>query len=216
MIKHDLWFTLIAVSAVSGAVIADSIYISAFETDRLKDWKHKKFKGKTQYEIVTIKGKTILRAQSLSSASGLFKERRIDLRKTPYLNWSWRIENRLGKLDEQNKTGDDYAARVYVVIDGGWTFWNTRAINYVWSGNSIKGKIWPNAFAGENAMMMALRTSEDPVETWFTEKRNVLEDLKRVYGENIPFIDAVALMTDTDNAEGNVTAFYGDIYFSSD
>ncbi|MBE0437229.1 MAG: DUF3047 domain-containing protein, partial [Methylomicrobium sp.] len=29
-------------------------------------------------------------------------------------------------------------------------------------------------------------------------------------------IDAVALMTDTDNAGGSADAYYGDIYFSRD
>lgn len=216
MLKHDVWFALLTFSTTNGAVLADTVHISTFETNGLKEWKHKTFEGKTHYEIVPMNGKMVLQAESEASASGLYKEQRIDLRKTPYLNWSWRIENRLGKLNEQSKTGDDYAARVYVVIDGGWTFWKTKAINYVWSGHSAEGKIWPNAFAGENAMMMAIRTSEDPVGAWFTEKRNVLEDLKKIYGENIPFIDAVALMTDTDNAEGKVTAFYGDIYFSSE
>ena len=215
MIRRFLLCALLIVSAVSVANSIGTIKISAFATENLKGWKNKEFKGKTQYQIVRMDGKTVLRADSENNASGLFKEQRIDLRKTPYLNWSWRIENRLGKRDEQKKTGDDYAARVYVVIDGGWTFWNTRAINYVWSGNSTKGKIWPNAFAGDHAMMLALRSAEDPVKTWVTEKRNILEDLQMTYGDNIPYIDAVALMTDTDDAKGKVTAFYWDIYFSA-
>ncbi|MBU2429571.1 MAG: DUF3047 domain-containing protein, partial [Proteobacteria bacterium] len=32
----------------------------------------------------------------------------------------------------------------------------------------------------------------------------------------VRFIDAVVLMSDTDNTQNSVTAFYGDIYFSSD
>lgn len=215
MIRRSLIYVLFIISAISVANSTGTIKISAFESENLKGWKNKEFKGMTQYQIVRIDGKSVLRADSDASASGLFKEQHIDLQKTPYLNWSWRIENRLGKLNEQKKNGDDYAARVYVVIDGGWTFWNTKAINYVWSGTSTKGKIWPNAFAGNHAMMIALRSAEDPVKTWVTEKRNIFEDLQNVYIENFPYIDAVALMTDTDNAKGKVTAFYRDIYFSA-
>jgi hypothetical protein len=156
----------------------------------------------------------VLKAESTQNASGLFKEQHIDLYKTPYLNWSWRIDTRLGNLNEQEKSGDDYAARVYVVIDGGWTFWNTKAINYVWASNTAKGEIWPNAFAGDHAMMIALRSVDDPLYTWQTEKRNILQDLQQLYGDRIRYIDAVAIMTDTDNAKGKATAFYADIYFT--
>jgi len=63
-------------------------------------------------------------------------------------------------------------------------------------------------------MMIALRSTSDHTSTWYTEKRNILADLKQQFGEELRYIDAVAVMTDTDNAQGKVTAYYGDIYFS--
>ncbi|NOY67272.1 MAG: DUF3047 domain-containing protein [Gammaproteobacteria bacterium] len=66
----------------------------------------------------TLRDKKILQAKSSNSASALIKEIRIDLKKYPYLNWSWSIENRLHTTNEKLKSGDDYAARVYVVVDG--------------------------------------------------------------------------------------------------
>jgi hypothetical protein len=51
-------------------------------------------------------------------------------------------------------------------------------------------------------------------ETWHSEKRNVYEDLKRLFGAEFHFIDAIALMTDTDNSHRQVKAYYGDIFFS--
>jgi hypothetical protein len=63
-------------------------------------------------------------------------------------------------------------------------------------------------------MMIALRSSSDQTGIWYTEKRNILADLKQQFGEELRYIDAVAIMTDTDNAHGIVTAYYGDIYFS--
>jgi hypothetical protein len=103
---------------------------------------------------------------------------------------------------------------VYIVVSGGLAFWRTRAINYVWASTSPKGKIWPNAFAGDHAMMIALRSSGDETGHWYTEKRNILTDLKQYVGKDTDYIDAVAIMTDTDNAKGTVTAYYGDIYFT--
>ncbi|MCK5191432.1 MAG: DUF3047 domain-containing protein, partial [Methylococcales bacterium] len=97
-----------------------------------------------------------------------------------------------------------------------WAFWKTKALNYVWVGNTVKGTIWPNAFAGNSAMMLAIRSSDDKTHTWYQEKRNILRDLKQQFGTDIRYIDAVAIMTDTDNGNGDATAYYGDIYFSAE
>lgn len=190
--------------------------IGLFSSGTLDQWESKEFKGRTHYQLTGLAGITVLKAESDGSASGLFKEQRIDLQKTPVMNWSWRVENRLGDINEQAKSGDDYAARVYVVVSGGIAFWRTRAIDYVWASTSPKGKIWPNAFAGDHVMMIALRSSDDQTGIWYTEKRNILADLKQLVGEDIRYIDAVAIMTDTDNTHSKVTAYYGDIYFSKD
>jgi len=166
-----------------------------------------------------------LKAEAQSSASGWFIEQRIDLKHTPYLNWSWWAGNQLTGINEREKSGDDYVARVYVVIDGGWKIWATKALNYVWSSNQDTNSEWNNAFVGENAKMFALKGKEDVVGRWYDEKRNVYQDLIAFYGDQgsaeaneaaYRYIDAVALMTDTDNSEGQATACYGNLIFTAE
>ena len=210
-----LWLLLTTVPSFADG-LKNQIVIGNFSAGVLTGWKTKDFKGQTQYQLSKIDGVQALKADSDAAASGLFYEQRIDLEKTPIMNWRWRIENRMGKIDEQAKSGDDFTARVYVVKSGGLVFWNTKAINYVWASTSPKDKTWPNPFAGDHAMMMAVRSSSDETGTWYTEKRNVREDFKRLTGEDIKSIDAIAIMTDTDNAKGKATAYYGDIYFTAE
>jgi hypothetical protein len=201
-------------AAVAGE--REILAVGEFSQQKLDHWQPKKFVNETRYALATIDGETVLKAVSRQSASGLIKEIRVDLEKYPYLNWRWRIENRLpDTFDEKQKPGDDYAARIYVVVSGGIAIWNTRALNYVWAKNSPKGDVWPNAFAGNNAMMTALRSADAPVAVWQSEKRNIREDFKAMFGKKIRFIDAVVLMSDTDNTQKEVTAHYGDIYFST-
>ena len=94
--------------------------------------------------------------------------------------------------------------------------WRSKALNYVWSGQADAEAVWPNAYLPKNAMMLATRTANDPLDTWLNEKRNVREDLRNVYGKDIKYIDVVALMTDTDNTGQKVTAYYGNIFFTAD
>jgi len=190
--------------------------IGSFSSGNLKDWNIKSFSGETYYQVTKLDNTLALRAESNSSASGLYKEQRIDLQKTPFLNWSWRIDKPLINLNEQSKSGDDFSARVYIVLSGGWFFWQTKAINYVWAGNSAKGLIWPNAFVGKSAMMVALRSNNDKTKTWYQEKRNILQDFKKIFGSDIQYIDGIALMTDTDNSKNYALSYYRDIYFSAE
>lgn len=214
---------LISVSGICAfpdmAALADEqeiLPVGEFSRQKLNNWLPKKFVSETRYALTTIDGEMALKAVSRKSASGLIRKIRVDLDKYPFLNWRWRIENRLtGSFDEKEKPGDDYAARIYVVVSGGIAIWKTKALNYVWAKNSPKGNTWPNAFAGNNAMMKALRSAEAPVSVWLAEKRNIREDFKALFGKDIRFIDAVVLMSDTDNTQKEVTAHYGDIYFST-
>lgn len=190
--------------------------VSNFVTNGLDDWQEKSFTGQTEYKLVALDDVLVIKAVSNASASGLYREQKIDLNETPYLNWRWKIANSLAPGDEKKKSGDDYSARVYVIIDGGILFWRTRALNYVWSANEPKGTSWNNAFAESNVRMLALRSGIDPIHTWKSEKRNVKEDLQDLFGKEIRYIDAVAIMTDTDNTGSKATAYYSGIRFTSE
>ncbi len=204
--------SLISISCLAG----DRVTIGNFSSGKLEHWKEEAFKGRTHYQIVEENQIKVLRARSQASGSGLFREITVDLTKTPILNWSWRVKNSLRDLDEHTKTGDDYVARIYIVVSGGLAFWNTRSLNYVWAANMPVGSAWPNAFAKDNVVMIAIQSGNNKAGQWHQEQRNIRVDFKRYFGKDIESISAVAIMTDTDNSGQNASAWYGDIFFSSE
>jgi hypothetical protein len=201
-----------------GSTGAEKLYVPVgeFSEGRLDGWQSKAFKGKTDYRLVADEGRTVLRAVSEGQASGLYREMVIDLDQTPYLNWSWRVDGTLGRVNERSKGGDDYPARLYVIVGGGLAFWQTRSVNYVWSSAARQGDSWANAFAGDQVRMVAVRSGNRETGRWLREKRNVREDLQRFFGAAIHRIDAVAVMSDTDNSGGRAVAYYGDIFFTDE
>ncbi len=206
---------LLTAGAWTYAADSTRIPVSDFKSGQLNAWEEKSFKGNTAYEITGGESERVLQARSQASASGLYRKIKIDLWQTPYLNWSWKIDHALAAVNERSKQGDDYPARVYVVVSGGLLFWKTRALNYVWSSTQPPGAAWPNAYT-DHARMIAVRGTGDETGRWRMEKRNVREDFKRHFGEDIRYLDAIALMSDTDNSGQAVTAYYGDIFFSAD
>ncbi len=194
---------------------ADDHRIYILREGNLSQWEQKSFVGNTFYTTVTQFDRQVVMAVSDTTASGLFYEHEIDLEKTPNLNWSWRIDNLIVGNNERDKNGDDYPARIYALVSGGVLFWKTRAINYVWSNNQAVETHWPNAYTGK-ARMLAVRSGSRHVGDWLSEKRNVREDFRRLFGQDVTKIHAIALMTDTDNTRQRATAYYGDIYFTAE
>ena len=192
----------------------ERINVARFSQSDLSGWQTKVFAGETYYSLEKSNGTLALRADSYAAASGRYREITIDLNKTPILNWKWKIDNILLNIDERSKGGDDYAARVYVVFSGGMAFWRTRAINYVWSSNQPIGTSWPNAFTN-NVHMIAVKSGTERLGQWHSEKHDVAADYRRLFGEEPGNINAVAVMTDTDNSDSQATAWYGDIWFTS-
>ena len=190
-----LLFPVLLVPTSVLAEEASKISVANFSEGDLSGWEEKSFKGNSQYEFVSFKtvnsnnmessaplGK-VLRAHTQGKASGLFKEVKINLNETPYLNWSWQVNNLYKGNDERSKEGDDYPARIYVVVSGGIFFWNTKAVNYVWSSHQPVGSEWPNAYTG-NAKMLAVRSGNNKIGQWVSEHRNIREDFNKLFGDD--------------------------------
>jgi len=179
----------------------------------LSVWESWDFSGVTHYSKVNLDGRAALKAVSESTASGVYRKIRVDLEKTPMLHWSWRVENTLGDIDETSKGGDDYPARVYIMASHPVYFWKTTTLTYVWSSAQPEGTAWPNAYT-DNARVIAVRSGASGLQRWHAELRNVGEDFRQFFGKNVRYIDAVAVMTDTDNTHSRAVAYYGNIWFS--
>lgn len=206
--RHYLW-GLLLLAAPAGAERVD---IARFSAGDLDGWKSRSFDGETRYRVVSHVGRQALHAVSNASASGLYREVTVDLKRTPYLHWSWRVGNLLATRDERSKPGDDYPARVYVVFSSGPFLWRTRAINYVWSSHQPAGSEWPNAYTA-NARMVAVRSGAAAVGQWVHESRNVYDDYRRAFGSEPGEVSGIAVMTDTDNTGQMAEAWYGDMWF---
>ena len=106
---------------------AAEIAVSNFDSEGLKGWEAKSFKGTTDYRLVRENGRTIVKARAIGTASGLTKKIKFNPTVYRYLKWSWKVDGTVAGGDEMTKGGDDYPARVYVIFPGRF-FWQTRAL----------------------------------------------------------------------------------------
>lgn len=185
-------------------LLAPAAWGERYRDSPVSGWREVVFDQRTRYR----QEDDCVRAVSEGAASGLIRRVDTDLRKRPVLGWAWRAEQPLrgAQAPETGKAGDDFLARVYVIHEGFFP-WQTRAINYVWSRSQPVGRHWPNPFTG-NAVMVAVQSGNDGLGQWQSFRRNVREDFRRFHDMDIDRVDAVAVMTDTDNTGGVAEACY--------
>ena len=208
------WIIVALLSASVSLALADEIPVSRFNTEGLAGWETKRFKGMTEYRLLKEDGRSVVKASSHDSASGLIRNIRFQPSKYRYLRWSWKIAGTVKGGDEKSKSGDDYAARVYVIFPGRY-FWQTKAINYIWANKLAKGSHVPNAYA-TGAKMVAVESGNGKAGQWLSEERDLLADYRTLFGTDPPEAEAIAIMTDTDNTGGTAEAWYGDIIISTE
>ena len=204
----------LATSAPALAQQSPNVHVGRFSAGDLNGWEARAFSGQTEYRLTTDGGRRVLAARTNGGASGRFRKIKIDLTRTPFINFSWKVSGVYKGINEATKAGDDFPARVYVVRERGLMGMSTVALNYVWSSGRPVGAMWASPYTSQ-VKLIALNSGAGDAGAWARHKRNVREDLRRAFGEDITQIDAVALMSDSDNFKGDAEAAYGDIWFSA-
>ena len=211
-------FKLILVTALSQTTLyAEDIKVFEFTDKELSELTVRKVRGadnKTTYSVGSNENGNYLKAIADNAASGLGKEIKIDLNKTPFINITWKIEKDIPGIDETAKKGHDFAARVFVIKKTGATPLSNRAINYVFSSNQDVGSNSRSPYT-KKSIDNVLATTKTNLNEWVTVKANVKEDFKKFHNLDVNELDGIAIMSDTDNSKQKSITYYQNIYFSS-
>ena len=207
---------LVSILIIIGSSNANEIKVFDFTKEELSQLDIRKVRGadnNTVYTIGSNENGNFLKAVADNAASGLGKEIKIDLNKTPYINITWRIEKDLPGIKENTKKGHDFAARVFAVKKTGATPLSNRAINYVFSSNNEIGFNSPSPYT-KKSIDNVLASTKNNINEWVTVKANVKEDFKKFHDLDVNELDGLAIMSDTDNSKMKAIAYYQNIYFS--
>ena len=201
-----------------GSAYSETVKVFEFTEQELSVLEIRKVRGadnKTSYTVGSNENGNYLKAVADNAASGLGKEIKIDLNKTPFINITWKIEKDLRGIKENTKKGHDYAARVFAIKKTGATPLSNRAINYVFSSNSEVGQNRPSPYT-KKSIDNVLATTKDNLNEWVTVKANVKEDFKKFHDLDVNELDGLAIMADTDNSKMKSISYFQNIYFSAD
>lgn len=191
-----------------------------------------KIESHTRYALVADDGRTVVRADSSASASGLIQPIQIDPNDFPILTWDWKVSNIIESGNVTKKSGDDYAARIYITFAEApeqLSFFQrttaavinafygravpAAALAYVWGNRAEVGSIHTNPYT-DRLQIIVVESGPAKLNHWRPARRNIVEDFRQAFGTDPPPISGIAIMTDTDQTGESATAWYGDITFS--
>ena len=120
-------------------------------------------------------------AVEADKASGImiFKFDGLDIKKTPYMHWRWRIVRRVN-IPDGTAEPDDQACVIYL-SDGNML--RQKCVGYRWEHFVPVGTRRMIKYPCSQVDAWCLRNRETPVGEWVEEERNVFEDFKQAFGE---------------------------------
>lgn len=241
MASKKLLFPLAAVLALavmmplSGNASEGPVWVGRFDRS-LTPWQEVRLGAKLLPNTFTLRewdGVAALEVQSVGSMSLLARPITVDLTRTPVLCWRWRIDAPLKSSDMTQRSGDDYAARLYVSLaipDSekslglraqlriARSIWGASVpdatINYVWDNRQPVGAERPNPYTDRTTMVVQ-RSGAADAGSWVQERRNIGRDIVRLHGASATAVQ-LAITADTDNTGETARAGFADLHWVSE
>ena len=212
----------VAFAVVATAWAAERVVVEDWRSNPLgarripREWKEQTW-GKPAYDlgIVSDNGQPVLHLKSKGETSTIIRDLKasVDLKETPIMEWKWKVMTLPTGGHACQPSTDDQAAQVYV----GWLrspeAVRSRIIGYVWDSTAPAGTICKSQKTS-TVTYIVLRSGSDELGKWITERRNVVEDFRKIYGEAPDNSTALSLGIDSDDTRSSAESFIGPIAFT--
>jgi len=201
--------------------------ITDFSSAELKDgapegWKLDTLRGRADLKLVPGNpGYTLHMKSDSESFFGIRRSFPVNPEEYPWLNWIWKVQELPEGGDVRNGDTNDQAIQVYLIFkDTGWPAkLNSPIIGYIWDSEPPRETVASNhGRVGMMVRYIVVRNKEDGLDAWHREKRNVLEDFRKLF----PDIDggaprqivAVGFFINSHHTKSGAESLLADAYFS--
>lgn len=175
----------------------------------------------------SVLGRAALTVQSDNSVSILRQQFGDGLPSVGRLSFAWKIDALPKLADLRDAAAEDAPVRIVLAFGGDRSLLSPRThrlselsrlltgeelpyatLAYVWSAQEPPETVVHNPRT-DRIRKLVVETGEQSLGRWRDYERDVLADYVRAFGEMPGPLLAIALMTDTDNTESQLQAWYG-------
>ena len=186
-------------------------------------------KRPTRYRHVQEDGRSVILAQSQSSASMYRQRMSIDADQLGTLAFSWSVPALVPRADLTDRDSADSPARIVLAFDGDHRRLSAKnrtlfelaetltgeappyaTLMYVWDGHSDLEAVLPGGRT-DRVRKIVVDSGPKQLNAWRRHQRDIARDFERAFGEPPGRLIGVALMTDSDNTASMAQATYGEL-----
>lgn len=186
-------------------------------------------KPATRYDTVRRDGRWLLHAQAHSSASMLRRPLAVNVSDIGRLRYSWQVPALIPRADLTQRDTEDSPVRVVLAFDGDHDKLSLRNQSLFDLAQLLTGErppyatlmyVWENRAAPESVIInprtdrirkIVAESGSKRLGQWLDYERDIVTDYRRAFGEEPGRLIGVAIMTDTDNTQTDIDAWYGEI-----
>jgi hypothetical protein len=169
---------------------------------------------KYDFKVEEDDGRAALHMKSANEGSTITREikGKVSLKDTPILDWTWKVVTLPKNGNSCKKATDDQAAQLFVVWPRFPEAVRSRILGYVWDTSLPVGTICKSEKTG-TVTYIVVRSGSAELGKWMTERRNVLEDFTKVYGEAPDNPGGVSVSIDSNDTNSISESLMGTITF---
>jgi len=196
-------------------------------------WRTVPYQGEkpTSYRVASVEGRMAIEARADRSMSLMARPIAVDLGQHPVACWRWYVDAPVQKADMTRKSGDDYAARLYIAFDmpdsamSGSTKFKLKmaramfgkglpdaAVVYVWDNGHPVGTARKSSYTDRSQLIVA-ETGAGRAGSWVSERADVGADFAKAFGNKPGKPIQLAVASDGDNTGSKARAAFADIHF---
>ena len=137
---------------------------------------------------------------------------KVRLKETPILEWTWKANILPTGGDVRRNESTDIAAQLYIIWPRFPALLRSRIIGYVWDATTPAATMVKSQKTG-TVTFIVLRSGTKDLGKWLTERRNVAEDYRDIFGEFPEDPTAITISIDSNDTRSTAESFIGPIFF---
>ena len=202
-----------------------------FKPQDKAQWEPVSLPGKlrTAFSLAQRDQRPAMLAHAKSSASMLRQRVNIDPDQLGQLQFEWQVESLMATADMSVRELEDSPVRLILAFEGDRSQFSAKnamlseltqaltgepmpyaTLMYVWSNQHPVDSVIINPRT-DRVRKWVVESGPQHLNQWRHYQRDIRADYEKAFGEPPGKLVALAIMTDSDNTQGNVRAWYGNI-----
>jgi hypothetical protein len=129
----------------------------------------------------------------------------------PILTWRWRVDRMPQRADISTRSGDDAAARLFVVFRDAADPAIKRKLEYVWDTTHAVGSIIPDPYSPDTTKAIVLESGSAKLGKWVPEKVNLVSDYQRAFATRPGRVKTIAFASNSEETHSATEADFDDL-----